>query len=78
MAIKPISKPKMQDEWKEILSLNSQARAYLVKSLLEEHDIKVILLNQKDSSYLAFGEIKVHVLAKDVIVAKKLIENLKD
>ena len=66
----------MDKDWRELLVVESPTRAALIKALLEENEIPVIILNQKDSSYLNFGSIKIHVLAKDVIRAKALIKEL--
>ena len=68
----------MNDNWREIASVESPAKAALIQGLLEENKIPVIVLNQKDSSYMSFGFIKIHVRPEDVIQAKQLIKDFAE
>lgn len=66
----------MNENWKIVFETTFTPKAELVKSLLEENNIEVILLNQKDSSYLTFGEVKILVRNEQVVIAKSLLENI--
>ena len=61
------------DGWSEIFSTTSSALASMKKHVLEEEGVSVILLNQKDSLYNNFGEIKIYVKAEDSIKALRII-----
>lgn len=62
----------MDNNWIKIYSTTDIYKAEIYKGILEENDIKVILLNKQDSAYL-FGEIEIYVLADNVIKAKRII-----
>jgi len=49
----------------------------VARQVLEEGGIEAVVINKRDSSYLAFGEAEVYVKQDDVIRAKKLIKNLE-
>lgn len=66
----------MNENWKVVFKTTFAPKAELVKGLLEENNIEVILLNQQDSSYLTFGEVKILVRNEHVILAKSLLENI--
>jgi hypothetical protein len=67
----------MEKDWIKIFHTGDLYRAELVKKVIEENGIKAVIMNQKDSSYLTFGEIEVLVKPEDVERAKKLIKELK-
>ena len=52
-------------------------KASIAKELLENDGITVVVLNQHDSAYQSFGEIRLYVAEKDVEKAKQLLKNLK-
>tara|TARA_R110001592_G_scaffold307299_2_gene580575 strand:+ start:73593 stop:73805 length:213 start_codon:yes stop_codon:yes gene_type:complete len=62
------------ENWKIVYVSNFAPKAELLKSVLEENGIETILLNQQDSSYQTFGEIKLLVRNEMVIKAKSLLE----
>lgn len=68
----------MNENWKVVFKTDFGPKAELVKSILDENGIENITLNQQDSSYLSFGEIKILVRNEHVILAKNLLENLSD
>jgi hypothetical protein len=63
----------MNKDWETIYETANIFNAELIQELLNEHEIESIILNQQDSSYLSFGEIKVMVKRDSFILAKKLI-----
>ena len=54
--------------WFKLYSTKNYLEANMIKGLLEENNIKTIILNMQDSSYLVFGEIELYVpvLFKDI------------
>lgn len=56
-----------------VYSTQQDYLAHLIKGLLEEEDIDVILLNQKDSAYQIFGYFELYVHPSDEERAKKII-----
>jgi hypothetical protein len=47
--------------WFKLYTTKNYLEANMIKGLLEENNIKAIILNRQDSSYLAFGEIELYV-----------------
>ena len=60
--------------WTEIYTTTSLALANMKKHLVEENGISVIILNQKDSLYNNFGEIKLFVKSEFAVKALRLIQ----
>lgn len=60
--------------WTQVYSTTSAALANIKKHLLEEKGLSVILLNQRDSLYNNFGEIKLYVKPEFAIKAIRIIE----
>lgn len=60
--------------WTEIFSTSSSALANIKKHVLEDKGISVILLNQKDSLYNNFGEIKLYVKPDNAVRAIRIIQ----
>jgi len=67
----------MTENWESIYSTPLPYRAELAKALLLEHDIPAVVINKQSSSYptIGLGKSEVHVLAKDAILAKVILEN---
>jgi type III secretory pathway lipoprotein EscJ len=65
----------MEKEWVALQSCAFVAEAEVLKNLLLEHNIAAIVLNQKDSSYLSFGDVTLYVKNTDFIKAKNLLNN---
>ena len=65
----------MEKGWKQVLLTTLEHQAQMAKSILEENNIKAVILNQKDSAYQSFGEIAVFV---EEHFEAKAIELLKD
>lgn len=62
-------------KWSKIYESKKPYRAEIVKDILEQHDIKAIVMNRKDSAYDIFGQIEVHVEVEKVLTALKIIED---
>jgi hypothetical protein len=68
----------MEKGWVSVFSTNQEYIAELAKELLEENDIQLVLLNQKDSAHpnLFAGDIEILVKRENVIRAKYLLKEL--
>ncbi|MCB0476872.1 MAG: DUF2007 domain-containing protein [Crocinitomicaceae bacterium] len=64
--------------WTQIYSTTSSALANMKKHLLEEKGISVVVLNQQDSLYNNFGDIKIYVKPENAIKAIRIIEEDDD
>ncbi len=67
----------MEKGWEKIFSTSLFWQAEMARQVLEEAGIQAVVIDKKDSSYLAFGEAEVYVKQDDVIRAKQLIKNLE-
>ncbi|HJX70392.1 MAG TPA: DUF2007 domain-containing protein [Bacteroidales bacterium] len=65
----------MEKDWVSVFSTNQDFKAELAKGILEENEIKFVLLNRRDSTYL-FGDIEIFVNRDDTIKAKYLLKEL--
>jgi hypothetical protein len=57
----------------KILSTDNPNKATIIKQMLEENNIKVVLLNKQDSSYLMFGLIELYVKENQVEKSENLL-----
>jgi hypothetical protein len=62
--------------WIKIYESNQPWQAEIVKAMLEENEITAIVMNQRDSSYQAFGSASVMVQATDQHTAAALLLTL--
>ncbi len=62
-------------KWSKVYESDMPYRAEMVKDILDQKGISAIILNKKDSAYYIFGKLEVHVEAKTVLNALKIIEN---
>jgi hypothetical protein len=65
------------ENWESIYTTPLPHRAELAKALLLEHDIPAVVINRQSSSYpaIGLGKSEVHVLTKDAILAKVILEH---
>jgi len=63
------------EDWFKLYSTKNFAEANIIKGMLEENNIRAIILNKLDSSYLAFGDIELYVPAHLKDVAIHLMNN---
>jgi hypothetical protein len=67
----------MEKDWKQVFLTGESYRAEIAKELLENNEIEAVILNQKDSTYITFGDIEVYVNEKDVDKANEILKELK-
>jgi hypothetical protein len=67
----------MEKEWKEVFMTVHEYKAEIAKEILENEGIGVVIMNQKDTAYKAFGEIYLYVQEENVEQADKLLKSLK-
>ena len=62
-------------EWVSIYSSLNPNLTQIIKSVLEDHNIEVVLINKMDSmhTHLTNGNVELHVKSDDVINAKYII-----
>ena len=63
------------DGWFRLYTTKNFSEANIIKGMLEENNIKTIILNKQDSSYLAFGDIDLYVPAHLKDLAQQLLAN---
>lgn len=65
------------ESWESIYVTPLPHRAELAKALLQEHDIPAVVINRQSSSYpsIGAGKSEVHVLTRDAVLAKVILEN---
>lgn len=64
-----------EPQWVSILESRDEYSVQILKLKLEDNGIPVIIFNQRDSSYNAFGYIYLNVPSKDKLKALNLINN---
>ena len=62
----------------KILSTDNPNKAAIVKQMLEENNIKVVLLNKQDSSYLMFGLVELYVQEDQVEKTENLLKEINN
>ncbi|MFZ6051606.1 hypothetical protein [Halocola ammonii] len=65
----------MDKDWMKIYSDALEHTVMLVKLKLEENNIPTIILNKRDSSYNAFGEVELYIRREDSVKARHLIND---
>ena len=63
-----------ESEWIKVFATDKMHKALLIQSILKEHQIDSVLLNQQDSSYITFGEISIMVSLEHAADAMIIIE----
>lgn len=61
--------------WFKLYSTRNYLEANIIKGKLEENDIRALILNRQDSSYLAFGDIEIYVPVHLKDIALHLLNN---
>ena len=62
----------------KVLSTDNPNKAEIVKQMLEENNIKVVLLNKQDSSYLMFGLVELYVQKDQVEKTENLLKEINN
>lgn len=65
----------MEKGWKQVFLSGQLYKVEIAKDVLENNGIESVIINKKDSSYLAFGSIELYVKED---TEKQAIELLKD
>ena len=60
------------------LSTDNPNKATIVKQMLEENNIKVVLLNKQDSSYLMFGLVELYVQEDQLEKTENLLKEINN
>jgi membrane protease YdiL (CAAX protease family) len=69
------AQPHEKEDWHRVFSTDQLHKAEIVKAVLNERQMKPVLINKKDSSYHNFGEIEVLVTSEFILRARQIIEN---
>ncbi len=64
----------MDSTWQCIYFSNQLHKIEIVRSVLNDHEIKSVVIDKRDSSYIMVGDIEVYVSNEDAILAKIIIE----
>lgn len=67
----------MEKGWKEIYATSVEYKAEMAKDLLEQSNIKAVILNQHDSAYQVFGEFRLFVSEENLDQANEVLKSLK-
>ena len=62
----------------KVLSTDNPNKATIVKQMLEKNNIKVVLLNKQDSSYLMFGLVELYVQEDQVEKTENLLKEINN
>lgn len=66
------------DNWVSVFSTTEAFVAERMKEVLTDSGIPAVVLNQRDSSYLTFGDINVMVNEEDQEKAEQVIKSYND
>lgn len=64
----------MESGWQCIYFNNQMHKIEIVKAVLDDQDIKAVVVDKRDSSYFMVGDIEIYVSNEDAILAKIIIE----
>ena len=67
----------MEKGWKEVFLTAQEYQALIARDILENSGIRVVILNQHDSTYMTFGEYVVLVPEESEHMALELLKELK-
>ncbi|HOO85130.1 MAG: DUF2007 domain-containing protein [Prolixibacteraceae bacterium] len=68
----------MEKDWKQVFLAGELYQAEIARELLENNGINAVVINKKDSSYLAFGNLEVYVNENDEEKAIEILKELKN
>ncbi len=63
----------MEKDWTLVYTVDKSYKAQLVLEILKESGITGVVMNKKDSAYLAFGEFEVYTPKADAEKSRKLL-----
>lgn len=64
----------MEKDWVIIKTTNSDVEVEFIRSVLEEGEIEVVVVDKRDPVYPSIGEVEIYVLRDDVLRAIRLTE----
>ena len=64
----------MNSGWQCVYFSNQLQRIEIVRAVLDEQNIKNVIVDKRDSSYIMVGDIEIFVPSEDSILAKIIIE----
>lgn len=67
----------MEKGWKKVYFAGDEFKVIIARDLLEESGINAVIMNQKDSSYLSFGDVELYVEENDEDKALRMLDQLK-
>lgn len=67
----------MDEGWKTVFVTGQEYQATIAKDVLENNGIQAVIFNQKDSTYLVWGQISVMVPEVDEETAINLLKELQ-
>ncbi|MEM9856723.1 MAG: DUF2007 domain-containing protein [Bacteroidota bacterium] len=62
-------------DWQKVFSVEQSYKAEIVKDILENSNLRPVIVSKRDSSYSNFGNFEVHVPADEVLRAMRIIES---
>lgn len=68
----------MENDWVKVYKTTDLYRAEMAKQILEGEGIEAVVMNQKDSTYLIFGEIELFVKSENESSAMQLLKDLEN
>ena len=66
----------MEKSWKKIYFSGDEFKVLIARDLLAENGINAVIINQKDSSYLVFGDVELYIEEQDEQEALKVLDQL--
>jgi hypothetical protein len=67
----------MEKEWAVVFETDQLYRAEIALQVLQEEGVEAVIMNEKDSSYIVIGDIKVLVRNEFLVKAEELINTLE-
>ena len=64
----------MEPNWVKLMTTGEPHRAEVIRGMLEEHNIRCVVINKRDSAYTIFGEIEIYTPKDQVVLAVHLIK----
>ncbi|MFV0593518.1 MAG: DUF2007 domain-containing protein [Draconibacterium sp.] len=68
----------MEKGWTQVYMTAVEYEAEMAKDILSNAGIQSVILNQHDTAYQSFGELKLFVSERDYEKAVELLKNLKE
>ena len=66
----------MEKGWEKIYFSGDQFKVIIARDILAENDINAVIMNQKDSSYLTFGDVELYVEDHDKMKSLEILDQL--